>query len=181
MREEYKGFIIKPNLTGYVNFDFYKKESETIEGNGNTIEDCKNQINGLLPTIAVWFSCGAASAVAAKKTVEMYGKYHDVLIVNNPIKEEDSDNIRFMNDVSKWIGKEIITASNKDYPNYSIVEIFEKRQYMSGVKGAPCTNGLNTAGLLSIVFKYSGIFFIVCAIALSLITLATPTLSPLIK
>ena len=29
-------------------------------------------------TIAVWFSCGAASAVAAKKTIEKYGKTHKV-------------------------------------------------------------------------------------------------------
>ena len=29
-------------------------------------------------TIAVWFSCGAASAVAAKKTIEKYGKTNSV-------------------------------------------------------------------------------------------------------
>jgi len=90
-------------------------------------------------TIVVWFSCGAASAVAAKKTVEKYGKTNNVLIVNNPIKEEDKDNIRFKNDVEKWIGQPIIEAKNKDYPNSSIVDIFEKRKYMSGVYGAPCT------------------------------------------
>jgi len=89
--------------------------------------------------IAVWFSCGAASAVAAKKTIEIYGETHNILVVNNPVKEEDSDNLRFKDDVSKWIGMDIITASNKDYPNASIVEIFEKRQYMSGIHGAPCT------------------------------------------
>lgn len=36
-------------------------------------------------TIAVWFSCGAASAVAAKKTIEKYGNTHNVIIVNNPV------------------------------------------------------------------------------------------------
>lgn len=90
--------------------------------------------------IAVWFSCGAASAVAAKLTVEKYGKTHNVLIINNPIKEEHEDNIRFKNDVSKWIGLPIIEAKNKDYPNASIIEIFDKRKYVSGVKGAPCTS-----------------------------------------
>jgi len=94
---------------------------------------------GKKETIVVWFSCGAASAVAAKLTVEKYGEIHNVLIVNNPIKEEDSDNIRFKNDIEKWIGQPIIEAKNKDYPNASIVEIFEKRKYMSGVAGAPCT------------------------------------------
>ena len=43
--------------------------------------------------IGVWFSKGAASAVAAKKTIEIYGKYHDVIIINNPVDEEDADNI----------------------------------------------------------------------------------------
>jgi hypothetical protein len=90
-------------------------------------------------TIVVWFSCGAASAVAAKLTVEKYGETHNILIVNNPIKEEDSDNIRFKNDVAKWIGMEVIEAKNKDYPNASIVEVFDKRNFMSGPKGAPCT------------------------------------------
>jgi len=90
-------------------------------------------------TIVVWFSCGAASAVAAKLTIEKYGESHNILVVNNPIKEEDPDNIRFKNDIAKWLGVEIIEAKNKDYPNASIVEIFEKRRYMSGISGAPCT------------------------------------------
>ena len=90
-------------------------------------------------TIAVWFSCGAASAVAAKKTIEMYGKTHNILIVNNPIKEEHEDNIRFRYDIQEYLQHEIIEAKNKDYPNASIVEIFDKRKYMSGILGAPCT------------------------------------------
>jgi len=28
-------------------------------------------------TIAVWFSCGFASAVASKKTIEKYGETHN--------------------------------------------------------------------------------------------------------
>ena len=38
--------------------------------------------------ITVWFSCGAASAVAAKKTIENYGACNNIRVVNNPIKEE---------------------------------------------------------------------------------------------
>jgi len=93
-------------------------------------------------TIAVWFSCGAASAVAAKKTVEIYGKTHNILVVNNPVLEEHEDNRRFLKDVEKWIGIPIIEAINKNYPSTSIVDVFEKRQYISGVKGAPCTQQL---------------------------------------
>ena len=36
-------------------------------------------------TIAVWFSCGAASAVAAKETIEKYGNTNTVRIINNPV------------------------------------------------------------------------------------------------
>lgn len=90
-------------------------------------------------TIAIWFSCGAASAVAAKQAIEKYGKSHDIKIVNNPIKEEHEDNRRFLKDVSEWLQHPIIEATNKDYPNASIVEIFDKRKYMCGVEGAPCT------------------------------------------
>ena len=54
-----------------------------------------------------WFSCGAASAVAAKKTVELYGKDHEVRIINNPVKEEHHDNMRFLKDVESWIGLKI--------------------------------------------------------------------------
>ena len=53
--------------------------------------------------ITVWFSCGAASAVAAKKTLELYGSNNRVRVVNNPIKEEHQDNQRFLKDVEKWL------------------------------------------------------------------------------
>lgn len=91
-------------------------------------------------TIVVWFSCGAASAVAAKKTVEKYVKYHNVVIVNNPVAEEHEDNQRFLSDVGDWIGQPIIHAINSAAGTISCVDIWNKRRYMSGVKGAPCTS-----------------------------------------
>jgi len=90
-------------------------------------------------TIAVWFSCGAASAIAAKQIIDKYSKTNDILIVNNPIKEEHEDNRRFLKDIEEWLQHPIIQAKNKDFPNASIVEVFNKRKYMSGIKGAPCT------------------------------------------
>lgn len=91
------------------------------------------------PVIAVWFSCGAASAVAAKETIRRYGATHTIRVINNPIAEEDADNRRFLQDVGKWLGVKIESATHSDYPNASIVEVFEKRRYMSGIAGAPCT------------------------------------------
>lgn len=89
--------------------------------------------------IVVWFSCGAASAVAAKKTIEKYGSTHIIRIVNNPVKEEHHDNTRFLADVEKWLGVEIEFATNPKFPNNSIVDVFNKSKYMSGILGAPCT------------------------------------------
>ena len=89
--------------------------------------------------VAVWFSSGAASAVAAFKTLEHYGSTHEIRIVNNPVAEEDSDNLRFLHDVGSWLGVEIETASNPKYPTNSAVGVWAKRKYMAGVSGAPCT------------------------------------------
>jgi len=93
-------------------------------------------------TIAVWFSCGAASAVAAKLTLERYGETHHVRIVNNPVREEDQDNLRFLRDVEKWLGRPIESATNPKYPDCSAITVWYDRRYMSGTKGAPCTTEL---------------------------------------
>ena len=92
--------------------------------------------------IVVWFSCGAASAVAAKFTLDLYGAYHDVRVVNNPVAEEDEDNRRFLHDVEKWLGIEIEIATCAKYPNASAVEVWEREKFMSGPDGAPCTKFL---------------------------------------
>lgn len=93
-------------------------------------------------TIAVWFSCGAASAVAAKKTLEKYGETHNIMIVNNPVINEHPDNERFLKEVEAWLGVEIIKAINPNYPSCDIRDVFEKMKYISGTKGAPCTTKL---------------------------------------
>ena len=90
-------------------------------------------------TIAVWFSCGAASAVAAKQTLERYGSDHTIRIINNPVIEEDSDNRRFLKDVERWLNHPIELAHNPKFPNCSAVEVWSKRKFMSGPHGAPCT------------------------------------------
>lgn len=91
--------------------------------------------------IAVWFSCGAASAVAAKLTLDKYPNC-DVRIVNNPVIEEHEDNLRFLKDCERWFGKEIEYAINKDFPECSAETVWEKRRYMAGHAGAPCTHQL---------------------------------------
>lgn len=92
--------------------------------------------------IAVWFSCGVPSAVAAKKVLEQYGDKCRVRVLNNPVIEEDEDNLRFKDDIQKWLGVPIEDVRNPDWPNASAVEVWEKRRYMSDINGAPCTDEL---------------------------------------
>lgn len=87
--------------------------------------------------IVVWFSCGAASAVAAIETIKKYGA-DKVRIVNTPIKEEHEDNIRFLKDIEEHLNVSIETATNTKY-NGSCKDVWTKRKYMSGVSGAICT------------------------------------------
>jgi len=87
----------------------------------------------------VWFSCGAASAVAAKRAVIKYGDSCDVVYCDT-MATEHSDNRRFFNDVERWIGRRIIVIRSDRYK--TIDDVFERRRYMSGVAGAICTTEL---------------------------------------
>lgn len=91
-------------------------------------------------TIAVWFSCGAASAIAAQETLRRYGDHCTVRIINSPVQEEDADNRRFLADVAAWLGVSVELAFNPKYPHASAVKTWDKRKAMSFPNGgAPCT------------------------------------------
>lgn len=93
-------------------------------------------------TIAVWFSCGVASAVALAKTIELYGNRCTVRAMNNPIKEEHPDNRRFLRDVENWLGIEIEEVRSTRFTSQSCVEVWDKSKAMSFPQGAPCTSKL---------------------------------------
>ena len=78
--------------------------------------------------IAVWFSNGAASAVAWKEAVRRYGDRCTVLAINSPVVEEDPDNLRFASDVSRWVGAPLLTARNPSYPTCSAEDVWERRR-----------------------------------------------------
>ena len=86
----------------------------------------------------VWFSCGAASAVAAKLAVEQYPDcevlYCDTLAYEHP------DNMRFVGDVENWIGKKIKILKSEKYAD--IYDVFNKTGWLVGVGGARCTTEL---------------------------------------
>jgi hypothetical protein len=90
--------------------------------------------------IVVWFSSGAASAVAAKIAVDKF-KDRNVEVVNvNMDADEHSDNIRFRADVGKWIGREIIEIHSEKYA--STEEVFLRERFIVSPHGAPCTTHL---------------------------------------
>lgn len=86
----------------------------------------------------VWFSCGAASAVAAKLAVEKYGASREVVVVYcDTSRSEHPDNLRFLADVERWIGQPVLRLRSEKYA--TVDEVFERTRYMSGVDGARCT------------------------------------------
>lgn len=93
-------------------------------------------------TIVVWFSCGAATAEAARLAIDKYKHLADIRVVNNPVVEEDIDNRRFLKDVEAWLGVEIESATNSNYPSCSAHDVWVDRRFMSSPYGAPCTGQL---------------------------------------
>lgn len=88
------------------------------------------------PRKVVWFSCGAASAVAAKFAVESYGDGCSVVYCDT-MATEHPDNARFFDDVEHWIGRPIERIRSLRY--MTVDDVFEKRRYLAGPRGALCT------------------------------------------
>ncbi len=83
----------------------------------------------------IWFSCGAASAVAAKIACDKYPKAE--VLYCDTLAYEHEDNARFLRDVSTWIQRDIKILSSKKYRD--IFDVFEKTGWLVGVGGARCT------------------------------------------
>lgn len=64
--------------------------------------------------VLAWFSCGDASAVAAKLAVEKHGDACEVLYCDT-FAYEHPDNRRFFADVEKWLGRQIEVIRSDEY------------------------------------------------------------------
>ena len=90
--------------------------------------------------IVAHFSCGAASAVATKLVLAEYPAER-VLILRAWILEEHEDNDRFSADCERWFGHPITILKDEIY-GASAVEVFRRKRYLKGQRGAPCRKAL---------------------------------------
>lgn len=84
-----------------------------------------------------WFSCGAASAVATKLILK---DTPDAIVAYCETGAEHPDNERFLKDCEQWFGKEVTRIRSEQYA--STWDVWEKRRYLAGINGAPCTSEL---------------------------------------
>jgi len=90
-----------------------------------------------LNRVLVWFSCGAASAVAAKLASEKYTDGRLEILYCDTLAYEHPDNPRFMEDVERWTGHKIKVLKSKKYAD--IFDVFNRERWLVGPGGAKCT------------------------------------------
>lgn len=84
----------------------------------------------------IWVSCGTTSAIAGKLAIQQYG-LENCYFYYIGIKTAHEDNIRFLADLEKWYGKDIITERSAKYEDQ--FEVIEDTGYVNGAGGARCT------------------------------------------
>lgn len=89
--------------------------------------------------VLCWFSCGAASAMAAKLAVQKYGDLCEVVYCDT-LQFEHPDNRRFMADVERWLDKPVKILKSAKYTD--IYDVFRKTGWLIGTNGARCTTEL---------------------------------------
>jgi hypothetical protein len=94
--------------------------------------------------VLVWWSTGAASYVAAKLALR---QFPDALIVLCETDNEDPDNYRFEADAMAKLGVEVTVIRSSDYS--SVWDVWQKRRFIAGPKGAPCTGEIKIAPRLA--------------------------------
>jgi len=95
-----------------------------------------------------WFSCGAASAVATKMALDANP---DTTVYYQDTGSEHPDNARFLGECESWYDTKIHVVRSPLYPD--AWSVWEKRRYIAGVKGAPCTSELKRIPAEKILFS----------------------------
>jgi hypothetical protein len=89
--------------------------------------------------IVVWYSDGAASAVAAKLTLAKHG-HENVIVARIETGSEHPDNARFRAEAQAWFDHPITELRSVRYRD--TWEVWERTRYLVGPSGARCTGEL---------------------------------------
>lgn len=92
----------------------------------------------------IWWSTGAASAIMARLALR---EDPESIIARCETENEDPDNYRFEADVMRWLNRSVTVLKSDKYS--SVWDVWQKRRYMSGVAGAPCTAEMKVAPRLA--------------------------------
>lgn len=87
--------------------------------------------------VVVWFSAGVTSAIAAKIAADTYGGRLPVHLVNCDTGSEHEDNLRFMHDVSAWLGIPLEIIRNERYTD--TFSVYDETGFFKNEYGAKCT------------------------------------------
>ncbi len=83
----------------------------------------------------IWWSTGAASFVAAQLALR---ENPEVIVVRCETNNEDPDNYRFEADAMRRLNTSVTLIKSDDYDD--VWQVWQKRRFMAGPKGAPCTS-----------------------------------------
>jgi hypothetical protein len=86
----------------------------------------------------VWFSAGAASAVATKLVLSE--DLDEVVVAYVDPGSEHPDNERFIQDCEKWFDRGVVRLRSEKYAD--TWQVFEERRFLVGPEGALCTGEL---------------------------------------
>ncbi|MBL4800734.1 MAG: hypothetical protein JKY45_02500 [Emcibacter sp.] len=89
------------------------------------------------PRVIVWFSRGAASAIAGALTLQKYSP-EQCMFVCCDTGAEHPDSDRFEADIVKRFNMPITHLISKKFK--TVWEVWEKRKWLAGIEGAPCTS-----------------------------------------
>jgi 3'-phosphoadenosine 5'-phosphosulfate sulfotransferase (PAPS reductase)/FAD synthetase len=88
--------------------------------------------------VIAWFSCGAPSAVAAKLACQKHGDRCEVVYCDTGGEHED--NKRFLQDVARWLERDVTVLKNPNFADH--FDVIRYHRYFNGPTSAKCTREL---------------------------------------
>lgn len=93
-----------------------------------------------MPRTLIWFSTGAASFAAAKIVLS---DDPEAMLVRCETDNEDPDNYRFEADCVRHFNRPVTILKSEEYG--SVWDVWQRRRYIAGTAGAPCTGEMKVA------------------------------------